>query len=739
MRRISCAFLTLLLCHLSIAQIYVEPEKDVECSTFLVKEGMGRAQQGLEMWGNYIFSLEDRGHVNVYDFKSASSKPIAGFELASSREDNHANNASFGIETAKGASFPLLYITNGKVGSEIEWTCFVESISRKGKKFTSVLAQEIVLDTARWEGCGYATIYGAPSWMVDRERGCLWVFSARKRTVAKVTRNAWENQYIATKFRVPALSEGKKITLGVNDILDQVIFPFEVWFTQAGCAHDGKIYFCFGVGRQDDSRPSRIRVYDTDTRTITARYDVQNEIPYEPEDIVLRDGWMYVNTNVNKKKTKDLPCIFKLSLPKEKPAPTSALEELKQTPEKAGGVYYITDLACKPTAAPEGYEPFYINGYFRHGARHADNANTCPTIYSVLEKAFAEGNLAPMGEAFYARLKPFKQNVMYKTGDLTQKGYRHTRAIGERMADNYPQVFAGKPYLKSEATNVLRVAATMQSVNSGIQSRFPNLEWDCIDNSQSFLPYLNPYGSVCPGRLEVDGRNIGKKSLWYPGYKEWVLSKVDTSAFMTRIFKDPSTVGVDAFDLEYYFFLFASNMQCLDRQIPMWDLFTEDEIVAWCEAENYKYFCEKGPQPITKGRSWALGSRTLRHILEESFADMASGKHGISLNFGHDGTLMALMTNLASGTWAQEACDPETAWKKWQHWNIPMGTNLQFVFYRSVRSAEILVKVMLNEIELELPLTPVQGLYYKWSELYKLYIEKCNQAEDILSATTELQ
>ena len=71
--------------------------------------------------------------MNVYDFKTADSRPIAGFELASSHPDNHVNNVCFGIETKRGASFPLLYITNGKVGSELEWLCFVESITVEEK------------------------------------------------------------------------------------------------------------------------------------------------------------------------------------------------------------------------------------------------------------------------------------------------------------------------------------------------------------------------------------------------------------------------------------------------------------------------------------------------------------------------------------------------------------------------------------------------------------------------------
>ena len=67
------------------------------------------------MWDDYIILVRGwRANVNIYDFKSADPKPVAGFELASSHPDNHVNNVCFGVETKRGASFPLLYITNGR-------------------------------------------------------------------------------------------------------------------------------------------------------------------------------------------------------------------------------------------------------------------------------------------------------------------------------------------------------------------------------------------------------------------------------------------------------------------------------------------------------------------------------------------------------------------------------------------------------------------------------------------------
>lgn len=288
-----------------------------ECSKFLVKEGRGRAQQGMEIYGRYLFSLEDGGHVNVYDFKKAAPEPVAGFELASSGKDNHANNAEFGIEKKPGASFPLMYISNGKVGCDIEWTCFVESITRRGKRFNTELVQTITLDIKGFKEAGYEPIFGAPSWLIDRERKALWVFSAHQRTTRKVTLKPEDNFYIAYKFRIPTLSEGSSVTLGLKDLQAQVIFPYETWFTQAGCMYDGKIFYCFGVGRADpEGRPSRIRVYDTDSGSICAKYDLNEEIPEEMEDLVVKDGWIYVNTNTNSRQTEFKPIVYKLSMPR---------------------------------------------------------------------------------------------------------------------------------------------------------------------------------------------------------------------------------------------------------------------------------------------------------------------------------------------------------------------------------------------------------------------------------------
>ena len=317
MKKSIVSLVLLAACFSAAAQAFGGLQLNPECSEFIVKEGRKRPQQGMDISGRFLFSLEDGGHVNVYDFKKANPVPIGGFEPASSCKDNHANNAEFGIEKKRGASFPLLYISNGKVGSDIEWTCFVESIKRCGKKFSSELVQTIKLDISGFAEKGYEPIFGAPSWLIDRERKALWVFSAHQRTTPAVTLRAEDNFYIAYQFRIPALSEGAEVILTVDDLVKQVIFPYETWFTQAGCMLDGKIFYCFGVGVIDPvGRPSRIRVYDTDSGTICAKYNLDEEIPYEMEDLAIRDGWIYVNTNTSPRRGQGKPVVYKLAMPK---------------------------------------------------------------------------------------------------------------------------------------------------------------------------------------------------------------------------------------------------------------------------------------------------------------------------------------------------------------------------------------------------------------------------------------
>lgn len=76
----------------------------------------------------------------------------------------------------------------------------------------------------------------------------------------------------------------------------------------------------------------------------------------------------------------------------------NARQEIYADPDKAGGVYYAyTYDNPARTPAPEGYEPFYISHYGRHGSRWLLRASEYTEVLETFGKAAREGALSEFG------------------------------------------------------------------------------------------------------------------------------------------------------------------------------------------------------------------------------------------------------------------------------------------------------------------------------------------------------
>ena len=60
-----------------------------------------------------------------------------------------------------------------------------------------------------------------------------------------------------------------------------------------------------------------------------------------------------------------------------------------------------------------------------------------------------------------------------------------------------------------------------------------------------------------------------------------------------------------------------------------------------------------------------------------------------------------------------------------QDFQIGKAANLQFIFYKSKKNPEILVKCLQNGYEVMLPLDTDNYPYYKWSDFYEYYSNIC--------------
>ena len=101
---------------------------------------------------------------------------------------------------------------------------------------------------------------------------------------------------------------------------------------------------------------------------------------------------------------------------------------------------------------------------------------------------------------------------------------------------------------------------------------------------------------------------------------------------------------------------------------------------------------------------------------------MEKGFPRVHLRFGHDGVIMALLTYMQIDGWTTAVNDPEEIKDVWQNYRIPMAANVQFIFYKNVNHPkDVLVKVMLNEEEIKLPVKSDKAPYYHWNDVKRFY------------------
>ena len=114
-------------------------------------------------------------------------------------------------------------------------------------------------------------------------------------------------------------------------------------------------------------------------------------------------------------------------------AAQTAPEEIADCPERAAGVYHSYEYRpAEAEPVPEGYVPFYISHYGRHGSRyHSSEAHyTAPLV--PLREAAAAGTLTAAGRAVLAKGEALAADAAGRYGDLSPRGVREHHAFGDR-------------------------------------------------------------------------------------------------------------------------------------------------------------------------------------------------------------------------------------------------------------------------------------------------------------------
>jgi len=257
--------------------------------------------------GGYLIQAYNFGQCRIFDLNSENDTPIAEFPLASAGKGNHANAVSMSDTHYRRNELPLIYVTGGQPSDGV-MECHVENILKTDTGYQAERIQRISLSAEfAWDmkpeskyrsDDGFYKIWGAPTFIVDSQEQCLYIFSAIYRTTKPYAQFKAENRYIVTKLRLPDVSEGD-VTLTRHDVIDQIVYDFDVFITQSGCVRESKIYYTFGFGRDQASlESSQLRVYDLRTRAISRGIDLTEEIPEELESCAFYKDKLYVMTQL---------------------------------------------------------------------------------------------------------------------------------------------------------------------------------------------------------------------------------------------------------------------------------------------------------------------------------------------------------------------------------------------------------------------------------------------------------
>ena len=372
--------------------------------------------------------------------------------------------------------------------------------------------------------------------------------------------------------------------------------------------------------------------------------------------------------------------------------------------------------------SPEGYKPFHMEHYGRHGSRWLIGNKAYSEPLEYLKKAKDYGKLTPRGEQLLEQITIIAEDSKGRVGELSPLGHRQHRGIAQRMAANFPEIFSDSTIMDTKSTMVIRCILSMANEVAEFQKMFPGMQitMDASATTQPILAY-NSHDTVAKNLSSAVRDTV----------RNYRNSLPKPESFYAKIFNDRQFVTDSLGDKDVFDAIWdvAVNMQSHDNYPYIYDIFTEDEINNQWLYKNANWYITAGNTPLTNNRVPYNQRVLLRNIVESADTAMMSTKTSANLRFGHESILLPLSVLMELGNAGYETTDITTLADHWRNYEIfPMGSNIQMIFYRPENREysleDILVKVLLNEKEVTLPVEAVSGPYYRWVDLRKLYMDK---------------
>ena len=387
------------------------------------------------------------------------------------------------------------------------------------------------------------------------------------------------------------------------------------------------------------------------------------------------------------------------------------------------------------TPAPEGYEPFFIDHYGRHGSRWliADDSYTYPV--EQLEKAERHHVLTPRGQEVLQVLRQLRDASDMRLGELSDIGAEQHQGIARRMYQNFPEVFRGNAHVDAKSTVVIRCILSMLNETDMLKSLNPDL-YITTDASEHDMYYMNFTDS-----LVRPLRRLGT-----PLVKDFAKKYVRPQQFLATLISDPqfATDSIEGQRFMAEMFDIAGNMQSHHQfeDVNLYDLFTDEEIYDLWRYNNARWYILSSETPITRGRVDYAQANLLGNFLDAADAAIASGTNSATLRFGHESVLLPLVCLMGLNGMDYKTTDLEEVADNWQCYKVfPMAGNVQWIFYKKPGSADILIKFLLNEHEASLGNNVATDCfpYYHWADVRAYFKAKLARIPQITLADVKTE
>ena len=401
-------------------------------------------------------------------------------------------------------------------------------------------------------------------------------------------------------------------------------------------------------------------------------------------------------------------------------------EDFKANPKLSANNYQAYPTTGFPalTAAPDGYEPFFINHYGRHGSRWLINEKKYTYPLQMLEKGERNGKLTRRGQEVLNILREVHSASKGRLGELSDIGHEQHQGIARRMYQNFPQVFQDGAPVVARSTIVIRCILSMQNEVDVLASLNPRLRIT-TDASEAEMYYMNYSDSVVKP-LRASQSDMLKRCC-----DKWINPK----GMLKKLFTDQRFAN-DSIDdtrkMMIYLMEVAGNMQSHHQfeKVNLYDVFSDDDIYSVWRYSNASWYINSGETPLTQCRVDYMESNLLRNFIEDADRSITGGEAapGASMRFGHESVVLPLCCLMGLNGADYRTTDLENLDKYWQTYKIfPMAANIQFVYFRKAGSDDILMLPLLNEREATLPVKTDVAPYYHWSDVRDYFIDKLSR------------